>query len=94
MALPRLAAMYALHSKLWAKYYKPFGWEVQDIRYGGLEKRLRMTALKLGAYVSGEIASIPELEQSRLSASGDLPDGTPHFSTCYSYQAIASVSGI
>lgn len=94
VALPRLTAMYALHSKLWAKYYKPFGWEVQDIRYGGLEKRLRMTALKLGAYVSGEIASIPELEQSRLSASGDLPDGNPHFSTCYSYQAIASVSGI
>lgn len=94
VALPRLAALYALHSRLWAKYYKPFGWEILDIRYGGLEKRLQQMAEKLRAYASGEAPSIPELEQPRLSASGSPADGQPHFSTCYSYQAIASVSGL
>lgn len=93
-ALPRLTALYNLHSGLWAKYYKPFGWEIQDIRYGGMEKRLRAAAAKLKAYASGEIQAIPELAQPRLSASGCLPDGEPHFSTCYAYQAIASVCGL
>lgn len=94
VALPRLNAMYELHSGLWAKYYKPFGWEIQDIRYGGMEKRLHALANKLKAYVAGEMDAILELDAPRLSAAGNLPDGQPHFSTCYSYQTIASVSGL
>ncbi len=93
-ALPRLTALCELHSGLWAKYYKPFGWEVQDIRYGGLEKRLRTAITKIRAYTGGKTPDIPELAEPRLSASGELPDGAPHFSTCYAYQTIASVAGI
>ncbi|MGN0762502.1 MAG: hypothetical protein ACI4MK_03900, partial [Aristaeellaceae bacterium] len=92
--LPRLQRMYELHKGLWAKYYKPFGWEVQDIRYGGLEKRLGVMADKLAAYAAGKTDAIDELAQPRLSAAGTLPDGQPHFSVCYSYQAIASVCGL
>lgn len=93
-ALPRLTSLYELHSALWAKYYKPFGWEVQDIRYGGLEKRLRTAIAAIRAYTSGQAAAIPELAEPWLSASGDLPDGEPHFSTCYAYQTIATVCGL
>ncbi|KAI8373055.1 glycoside hydrolase superfamily [Radiomyces spectabilis] len=32
--------LWKCHRKLWKKMYKPFGWEVLDLRYGGLRTRL------------------------------------------------------
>lgn len=78
-ALPRLTALCNLHSGLWGKYYKPFGWEIQDIRYGGMEKRLRAAAAKLKAYASGEIQAIPELAQPVCPPAAACPTANPIF---------------
>ena len=67
----RLTALYTIHREAWHHFYKPFGWEVADIKYGGLFTRLRTSALRLGQYLDGEIACIEELEEPRLSSRGD-----------------------
>ncbi|MFC5405285.1 beta-N-acetylhexosaminidase [Cohnella soli] len=54
------------HLSQWLKVFKPFGWEVIDIRYGGVINRLDTAAVRLLAYANGEVARIEELEQARL----------------------------
>lgn len=54
------------HQTIWMQTYKPFGWEVLDIRYGGLLQRLKTTKKKIEHYLAGEISSIEELEEERL----------------------------
>jgi hypothetical protein len=48
------------HRELWHALYKPFGWEVLDIRYGGLLVRVDTVLWRLKDYLAGEIESIPE----------------------------------
>jgi hypothetical protein len=54
------------HRKQWFLVYKPFGWEVMDIRYGGVISRINTTILRLEQYISGEIEVIEELDAQRL----------------------------
>ncbi|NEW08376.1 beta-N-acetylhexosaminidase [Paenibacillus sp. SYP-B3998] len=56
----------AVHRTQWLSMYKPFGWEVIDIRYGGVVNRLDTASLRLLDYVEGRIDQIEELEQERL----------------------------
>lgn len=70
----RLTALYTVHREAWHHFFKPFGWEVADIKYGGLFARLRTSALRLGQYLNGELESIEELEESRLFSNGDTSD--------------------
>ncbi|MCR8641320.1 beta-N-acetylhexosaminidase [Paenibacillus sp. N1-5-1-14] len=56
----------AAHRKQWFMTNKAFGWEVIDIRYGGLIARLESTAYRLAEYTYGLITEIEELEESRL----------------------------
>lgn len=49
----------------WDQENKPFGFEVQDIRIGGLIMRLKHVYNRIGDYVSGKIARIDELEEPR-----------------------------
>lgn len=55
-----------LHEKLWLTNYKPFGWEVLDLRYGGVEARIRYASARLGSYLNGTIPLLDELEETRL----------------------------
>ena len=48
------------------KENKPFGFEVQDIRIGGLIQRLKTAEKRIGEYINGESDCIPELEETRL----------------------------
>ncbi|GGH19560.1 beta-N-acetylhexosaminidase [Paenibacillus segetis] len=68
--LPEIAeavqALRAAHRKQWLGMFKPFGWEVIDIRYGGVVNRLDTASMRLLDYVDGRLASIEELEQERL----------------------------
>jgi len=50
----------------WDKENKPFGFEVQDARIGGLVNRLKHCKERLLAYVDGLIPSIDELETEIL----------------------------
>lgn len=61
------------HRKLWFSMYKPFGWEVIDIRYGGVLSRLESSIYRLEQYLSGDLLSLPELEEERLKFEGPYP---------------------
>ncbi|MDF2720582.1 MAG: glycoside hydrolase [Paenibacillus sp.] len=68
--LPAIAAavgeLRQAHRAQWLKQFKPFGWEVLDIRYGGVMNRLDTAALRLLDYVEGRVSRLEELEQERL----------------------------
>lgn len=68
--LPRIAeavrALREAHRRQWLSMFKPFGWEVLDIRYGGVLTRLDTAALRLRDYLDGRAARLEELEQERL----------------------------
>ena len=45
---------------------KPFGYELMDIKLGGLSLRLKACARRIQSYLNGQISSLEELEQERL----------------------------
>lgn len=50
----------------WDMECKPFGFELHDIRLGGLMRRVKHCRRKLEDYITGKTESIPELEQEIL----------------------------
>jgi len=62
----RVDALYALNRELWFEINKPFGWEVCDVRYGGLLKMLERAEMRVTQYLNGEISELPELAAQRL----------------------------
>ncbi|MBA2937211.1 beta-N-acetylhexosaminidase [Paenibacillus sp. CGMCC 1.16610] len=54
------------HRTQWLSMFKPFGWEVIDIRYGGVINRLETASFRLLEYVEGRIGRVEELEEERL----------------------------
>ena len=59
------------HMDQWFAANKPFGWEVIDIRYGGLIARINTAIRRVNQLLKGEISSIPELEEARLFFNGE-----------------------
>ncbi|MBQ9085390.1 MAG: beta-N-acetylhexosaminidase [Clostridia bacterium] len=55
----------------WMKENKPQGFEVSDIRLGGLMRRLTHCAQRLEEYVRGEVDRIDELEDELLDVRGN-----------------------
>lgn len=50
----------------WFQENKAFGYEVLDIRLGGLMERLKSCAARMADYAEGKITCIEELEETRL----------------------------
>lgn len=73
--LKKLTALRLSHRESWMKYNKPFGWEVHDIRYGGLIARFDTVKERLSSFLKGDIQQIEELEENRLRLDGKLGDG-------------------
>lgn len=63
------------HRRVWLQYYKVFGWEVMDIRYGGVLARLGTLVEILTDYLEGKTDKILELEEAKLPLSGFIPFG-------------------
>lgn len=61
-----LEALRREHRAAWMYYNKPFGYEVFDIRYGGLIARMDTAKEELRAYLDGSIDRIEELDEKRL----------------------------
>lgn len=61
-----LEDFYAKFRELWMRENKPFGFEVQELRIGGLLMRLRSSGERLAAFAKGEIDVIEELEEPIL----------------------------
>lgn len=85
-----LEAFYRKFKALWMKENKPFGFEIQDIRLGGLKQRLITAREKIAAYAAGEIGAIEEydaelLDYIRPGTGGKMPQYN-------NYAAIASAS--
>jgi len=55
-----------MHMEQWMEIYKPFGFEVLDIRYGGMCNRIDYAIERLNAYLNGTIPCIEELEEKRF----------------------------
>ncbi|MCL2393034.1 MAG: beta-N-acetylhexosaminidase, partial [Oscillospiraceae bacterium] len=66
----RVEELREVHMRQWFAVSKPFGWEVLDLRYGGLKSRIDTAIFRLIQYLNGDIESIPELEAERLSYDG------------------------
>ncbi|KZE81724.1 glycoside hydrolase [Paenibacillus elgii] len=62
----RVNALRIAHRNQWHAMYKPFGWEVLDIRYGGVLTRLESASARLLDYAEGRVDKLEELEQERL----------------------------
>ena len=75
------------HRRLWMDTYKPVGWEVLDIRYGGLLARLETAEDRLCSYLKGETDSLEELEQEKMPFLGK-----PGLTACNLYSRICSAS--
>lgn len=54
-------ALESVHRALWAKDYKPFGWQMLSGRYGAQLLRVQYANDRLNAYLNGELAEIEEL---------------------------------
>ncbi len=62
----RLEVFYKAFRDQWFRENKPFGFEVQDARIGGLMRRTKSCAERLRAFADGVIDRIPELETEIL----------------------------
>lgn len=81
-------ALREAHRDQWLKMHKPFGWEVLDIRYGGLLSRLDTAIHRINDFILGNVDMIDELEQERLYFH-DI-EGKTHLGWCSYYFRIAS----
>ena len=66
-----------LHRSLWFSTMKPFGWEIIDIRYGGVLSRLESAEYRLQQWLDGNLTCLEELEAERLyyDAPWKMPEG-------------------
>ena len=62
----RLDAFYCAYRKLWYTENKPYGFEIQDARLGGLMRRVKSCRETVEGFVNGEIKEIPELSETLL----------------------------
>jgi len=65
--LERLDVFYEGFRTLWFKYNKPHGFDVQDIRIGGLIQRTKNCRQRLTDFCEGKITQIPELDEHRIN---------------------------
>ena len=65
-AAARVGTFSRTMGKQWFKENRPFGWEVLDIRLGGVKARLESAAQRVTDYLQGRTARIEELEEPRL----------------------------
>lgn len=89
--IEKLVLVKTLHKKSWMLYNKAFGWEVHDIRYGGLICRFETAKELIKAYLTGEIPEIEELTAKRLRLDGKT-DTDPYISSRFLWLRYGDVS--
>ncbi|MCL2751842.1 MAG: beta-N-acetylhexosaminidase, partial [Firmicutes bacterium] len=64
--IKKLKEFYNVFLAYWETDYKPHGFDIQDIRLGGLITRVTHCAAKLSAFAAGKIDGIEELDEKTL----------------------------
>lgn len=91
LAIQKLNDFYTAFKNLWFENNKAFGFEITDIRIGGLKQRLNYAKNKLMSYINGEISVIEELELKLVDCYGGS-EMKKHILECYPYSSSASVN--
>jgi len=84
----------SLREQLWFAEAKPFGFEVLDLRLGGVATRLESAARRVLAYCTGEVAHLNELEETRLPYREREVGSTRKFCACNNWRDIVSAASI
>lgn len=87
--ITRVKALRNAHRTQWFTVNKPFGWEIIDIRYGGLLNRLDTAIERIHDFLEGSVENIEELEQERLYFTPEAENSTA-LGWCSYYYRIAS----
>lgn len=74
--ISRVRELRDAHRDQWLTMNKPFGWEIIDIRYGGLVNRLDTAIKRINDLLQKRVEFIDELEQERLYFSPRNEDAT------------------
>ena len=61
-----LTDMKSSREKIWMNDAKPFGYEILDIKIGGVITRLKSTGHRIDNYLNGNVLRLEELEEERL----------------------------
>ncbi len=64
--IARIDDFYQSYRRIWLATNKPYGWELQSVRFAGLTERLKDCRVRILDYLSGKIDCIPELEEKLL----------------------------
>ena len=89
--LENLENFVAVYEKQWMKENKPHGFDVQDIRLGGLIQRTKSCTRRLKAYLNDELEKIEELEEATVDfTTGGEPQRNG--ANCNSYGTIATAN--
>ena len=87
--IKRVEELRKAHRDQWLRINKPFGWEVIDIRYGGLLARLDTASKRINDFIENRIDTIEELDEERLYFYENVKDSTG-LGWCSYYYRIAS----
>lgn len=92
LCMEKIEAYRNLREKVWDDESKIFGWEVIDIRFGGLFARLKSAQKRLNAYLDGALESLSELEEERLLFQPAAEGKEPGLLNCNQWVQIVSAS--
>lgn len=92
LCMEKIGVYRDLREKVWEDESKVFGWEVIDIRLGGLLARLKTAQKRLNAYLDGALECIPELEEERLLFQPAEEGKEPGLLNCNQWTQIVSAS--
>ena len=85
----RTEEFYLAFRNLWHTENKPHGFDVQEIRIGGMKLRLRSCRERLSEYVAGKTDCIPELEEELLDMAGGGKKFSEDDPYCYLWTGIS-----
>lgn len=90
--IDRLQVFYEAFENQWMTENKPYGFEVQDIRIGGLIQRMKHCAQRLQEYVQDDTSEIVELKEHILDPFGGGEVYVPEPFGVSSWSKICSVN--
>ena len=92
LASKKLKAYHKAYKVQWFKENKPHGFDIQDMRMGGLMQRLESCRERLEAYAAGAVDCIPELEEKQLPFTVDGSEFKPQATLYNTYGGSSSAN--